>query len=159
MLAASLCVAATIAFAVPFASRAYNVQATGYYLRTDVYGTQFYAHGEVEWSPINPTNIYVWRNWISLQVVGSGSLNCDANQVYSDGYADRKNWYNAPFPITSSSGVQWDYFTWNRNFGGYYNDFFGASVNEQCNLSRPQVPPGIQEDTVNGGASWSWGVY
>lgn len=69
-------------------------------------------------------------------------LNCEANDVSSSANPKwERNWYNSPFPLNYGNTPTWDYFTHDGVRILTATNQFGASRDEQCNLSAA-VPVG-----------------
>ena len=147
----------TMALATISAAQSLSWFQTGNYLRQDPYGTDFYAQGATWWDPVDSSNIYVWRTYLRMDVVDAQYLNCDMNWVQSSGFSEKRNWYNSPFPVNSGNSPVWDYFTWDRNHGFVYRSDFGASRDEQCNLTG-SVPTGVWWSKASSSGGWGYGV-
>ena len=139
---------------------------TGNYWRTDPYGTDFYAQQAMWYDPYTDpcfgNGLYIWRTYLRMDVIYSSSseyLNCDANDV-SGSWGSRweRNWYNSPFPLDYYNTPAWDYFTHDGVRFFTAASQFGASRDEQCNLSA-SVPVGAWWSKASSGGSFSYGAW
>jgi hypothetical protein len=139
---------------------------SGNYWRTDPYGTDFYAQTAMWYDlgvyPPAGTGIYIWRTYLRMDVIynsPSEYLNCDANDVHSAAHSKwERNWYNSPFPLNFGNTPAWDYFTHDGIRIHTSSSQFGASRNEQCNLSA-SVPVGAWWSKTSNGSPFNFGSW